>query len=294
MKRSGTEIFASFLEWVERLPGAAALGAGLGLVLLVGWVDFLTGPDLSLSFLYLIPISLLAWARGWKVGLPVSILCAGISLGTSLAAGPAPLTPLIAAWNALLLLATFLLVMFLVVKMRIARAAVDEVARVDTLTGGLTNRAFYEVIKIELDRARRYRHPFTLAYLDLDDFAEINDKFGYSIGDAVLRTVGRTLFRQIRTVDVLARLGGDEFGILLPETGPKEAEALLARLHRLLTEELNKGAWPTGLSMGATVFLSYPAHVDDIIHMADHAMASVKAGSKSAMEFTIYQEEIRG
>jgi diguanylate cyclase (GGDEF)-like protein len=294
MKKSGKEIISSFLDWVERLPDAAALGAGIGLALVVGWLDFLTGSSLSLAFFYLIPISLLTWARGRRMGLLASIVCAGISWLVSVTGSQPYLGPLAALWNCLVLLAVFLVVTILVARLKTTRRAVGQVARIDYLTGALTNRAFYEVVKIELDRARRYRHPFTLAYLDLDDFAEINNRFGYSIGDAVLRTVAKTLSRHIRTVDVLARLGGDEFAVLLPETGPKEADALLPRLHQVITEELGKGNWPTGLSMGATVFLSYPSHVDDIIHMADHAMSKVKTGSKSGVQFTIYHEELRG
>jgi diguanylate cyclase (GGDEF)-like protein len=195
-------------------------------------------------------------------------------------------------WNSAVLLGLLLLITHLFSTLRNHRLVEQKLARTDTLTGALNNRTFYDLAKMELDRARRYRHPFTVATIDLDSFKEINETFGHSIGDAVLRTVSRTISANIRTADVLARLGGDEFALLLPETGPEEARALLPRLHQRITEELGKGSWDLSVSMGATIFVSYPLHVDDIIHMADQAMYRGKKDEKRAIQITVYEEEL--
>jgi diguanylate cyclase (GGDEF)-like protein len=213
-------------------------------------------------------------------------------LWAALASGAAFTSLFALAWNTGVHFAIFLVVVFLISVLRNHLLREKELARTDVLTGALNNRAFYEAAKIELDRARRYGHPFTVAYIDLDHFKDINASFGYSIGDAVLRTVSRTISTHIRTVDILARLGGDEFALLLPETGDQAAQAMLPRLHGVVTTELQKGQWDLTLSMGATIFLACPSHVDDIIHMADHAMYKVKRDSQNAIRFTVYDDPL--
>jgi len=274
------------------MPGFLVLGIGLVLALLIGWLDYLTGPDIPLALVQLIPILLAAWVGGKKTGLALAIFCAGTSLWVGLSSGQPSSNPLISVWNSILLLGVFLLFAHLISMLRSHLKIEGRLATTDTLTGALNNRGFYDVAKVELDRARRYRHPFTVAYIDLDNFKEINDTFGHSIGDAVLRTVSKTISTNIRTADILARLGGDEFALLLPETGAEEAQALLPRLHQLVTEELAKGSWALSVSMGATIFMSYPLRVDDLIHMADQAMYKGKRDNKAAIQFTLYKEEV--
>src|SRR5204862_6902277 len=84
----------------------------------------------------------------------------------------------------------------------------------DDLTGLYNRRAFVELGKAELARARRYNHPMAVAFIDVDDFKLINDHFGHEVGDELLKTVGRTLSHSLRSTDLIARLGGDEFIVL--------------------------------------------------------------------------------
>ncbi|HTC77354.1 MAG TPA: diguanylate cyclase, partial [Terriglobales bacterium] len=99
-----------------------------------------------------------------------------------------------------------------------ALAAEKELSRSDPLTGLPNRRAFYEVALAEADRARRYRHPLSLAYLDVDNFKQVNDDYGHDAGDELLVRVAEVLRRNLRNNDIVARLGGDEFAMLLPET----------------------------------------------------------------------------
>jgi diguanylate cyclase (GGDEF)-like protein len=278
------------LGWLERLPAPVVILGALALAIGVGWVDALSGFEISLSFFYLLPIALISWARGVKAGLFISTVCALISLWASQLSDPSP-SHFVLIWNTAIRFAIFLLFTVLLARVRKHMLIESKLARTDYLTGTLNNRAFYERARLELDRARRYKRPFTVAYLDLDNFKQINDTFGHSIGDAVLRTVAKTISMHVRSIDILARLGGDEFVLLMPETGQTEAQTVLPRLHRLITGELDKGEWQQTLSMGATIFLSCPRHVDEIIHMADHAMYRVKRSNKSSIQFTIYEEE---
>ena len=103
------------------------------------------------------------------------------------------------------------------------------ISRTDGLTGLLNGRGFYEAAAVELARSTRYRHPLTLAYVDLDDFKPINDRFGHARGDEMLVAVGRAIRKACRSTDVVGRVGGDEFVVLFPETGREAAETALLK-----------------------------------------------------------------
>src|SRR5437773_2624774 len=132
--------------------------------------------------------------------------------------------------------AALLLVSQAVARLRLAHARERELARRDALTGAPNARAFYELAGAEIARARRYIHPFSVAYLDLDDFKLVNDRLGHLAGDAVLRSVARALGGVLRASDVVARLGGDEFAVLLPEAGAAPARLATDKLRQALAE----------------------------------------------------------
>ena len=283
---------SAFLEWLERQPKGSVTAAGVLLVLAVGWIDYLTGFEISLSFFYLIPIALVTWVNREKAGLWLSFLCAGIWLGASILTGSYS-SNFVLVWNMGVRLGIFLLVTMLMARLHSHLDLESRLARTDYLTGAVNSRAFYKIMEEELVRARRYQHPFALGYLDIDNFKEINDIHGHSSGDALLKKMSETIRGNIRTMDVLARLGGDEFAILLPETG-REAEATLSRLHSLLTAELCQMQDGPTMSLGVIAFLSSPADVDEVIRLVDDAMYRIKKNGKNAMLFDIYEEAVKG
>src|SRR2546430_11843366 len=91
------------------------------------------------------------------------------------------------------------------------------------LTWNENRRAFYELAGREFERARRYDHPFTLGYFDLDDYTEVAERFSPLTAEGMLRLVAESARSSIRASDVVARLGGDSFAVLLPEAGPQSA-----------------------------------------------------------------------
>src|SRR5881392_3233508 len=106
----------------------------------------------------------------------------------------------------------------------------------DELTRLENRRAFYELAGREFERARRYQHPFTIAYFDLDDFREVSRLLPQQVGDEMLRLVGGAARSSVRGSDVVARLGGDQFALLLPEAGPEAAGAAVKKLQQTLLE----------------------------------------------------------
>lgn len=156
----------------------------------------------------------------------------------------------------------------------------------DPLTGTLDRRGFHEYAEKEVVRARRYKHPVSLVYIDVDNFKEINEWFGHAGGDTVLRTIATALQHSTRKIDAVARLGGDEFGILFPETDAEAAKAAVNGLHSRIRENLKRFDRPVTVSIGAVTF-ARPDSVEAMLQGADKAMYQVKHGGKDdAIHFT--------
>jgi len=103
-------------------------------------------------------------------------------------------------------------------------------ATVDPLTGLANRRAGEDRLGAEMARSRRYGHPITLMAFDLNNFKQINDRYGHAAGDLVLREFAQKLGATVRVSDLAIRLGGDEFLALLPECRIEQASLLLNRL----------------------------------------------------------------
>jgi diguanylate cyclase (GGDEF)-like protein len=173
------------------------------------------------------------------------------------------------------------------------RRALDrerDLSSTDALTGVANTRAFYQRANTEIERARRYRHPLTLAYLDLDNFKRLNDESGHAAGDSALRAIAHTTRASLRATDFVARLGGDEFALVLPETDQSAARTAIAKLHGVLTALMRERGWPTTCSIGVVTTLPPPVSVDELVKSADNLMYRVKRQSKNAVEYDVRQE----
>jgi diguanylate cyclase (GGDEF)-like protein/PAS domain S-box-containing protein len=103
-------------------------------------------------------------------------------------------------------------------------------ANIDHLTGALSRQHFLSLAEQELARAQRYALPLVALMLDLDHFKQVNDSYGHSVGDAVLRSFVRTVKGVLRESDVIGRIGGEEFAVLLPNTTQQGGIALAHRI----------------------------------------------------------------
>jgi len=109
---------------------------------------------------------------------------------------------------------------------------VQQLAITDSLTGLYNRRHFFELAALEFDRARRYQRPLSALMLDIDHFKQVNDTYGHTIGDQVLRAVAERCRKHLRKFNVLGRYGGEEFVALLPETEPANARLVAERLRQ--------------------------------------------------------------
>jgi diguanylate cyclase (GGDEF)-like protein len=157
------------------------------------------------------------------------------------------------------------------------------VSRTDFLTGALNSRSFCDLATMELDRLRRYGRPFSLIYLDIDNFKEINDRYGHLAGDAALRQVVLSTRDMLRATDTIARLGGDEFAFLLPETDSKEARTVAGKAQDQIKRILLADHTNVTASMGVLTCREAPLNADGLIQLGDQLMYKAKnSGKKSA------------
>src|SRR5947199_8644799 len=142
------------------------------------------------------------------------------------------------AWNIAVLTALLLALGYIGFLHYRAHQRERTLARTDDLTRIDNRRAFYEIASREFERARRYGRPFTLAYCDVDDFKEVNTRFGRQVGDGILCMVAETARQSIRSRDLPARVGGVEFALPLRPAGTSAAGRVIRRLQQPLREAL--------------------------------------------------------
>jgi diguanylate cyclase (GGDEF)-like protein len=141
----------------------------------------------------------------------------------------------------------------------------QEVARTDAVTGLVTSREFFRLVDIELQRAQRYEHPFTVVYLCVEDVADVKARGRHSATDDVLRAAGRTIVGVTRGLDTVAWLRAGEIGVLMPETGPRAAMTALTRMRAALDAALRRDGAPRTVSMGAVTWIRTEITVDQLL-----------------------------
>lgn len=156
----------------------------------------------------------------------------------------------------------------------------EHLAREDTLTGLANRRHFDERLQEEWQRAVRHEHSLALLLCDIDYFKKVNDTYGHTCGDMVLKEVGRTLLHYSRTSDVVARYGGEEFVILLCEANMAQAAVAAERLRvavKALSFSPPSGSFCVSMSVGvASLEEGNPENPIQFLAQADEALYTAK------------------
>ncbi len=267
----------SFLQRRSKLELIAIAAV---LVAVPSYLTQVTGGTISFSIFYLAPVALLSWYMGLAEGILASAISAAAWLRADIVATRS--TDLMSRyWNAVVLFGFFLVTVLILSRLKAAYQQEQELSRVDFLTGVPNARAFRQVAEMEKNRVRRYKHPLTLAYLDIDNFKLVNDRFGHQTGDVLLVWVARSIKRNLGATGFVARVGGDEFAILLPETGAEAGQFVLYKLQKVLVDLAKQNAWPVTFSIGAATFLAQPESLDEMIQSADELMYEAKRNGKN-------------
>ncbi len=287
---------------LEKKPRTWTILLALCIVAIIGWIDDVTGEELHMSILYLTPVMLAAWGAGRPWGIFFCFLCAGVWLWADIHAGGVYSHAFIPIWNAGVQLGFFLIFTNILTALKEALAHERLLAQTDDLTRLANVRAFYSAVSRELTRARRNGTPFSMAYLDLDNFKIINDNRGHAEGDAILRKIGDALHAHIRDLDTAGRLGGDEFAVLYSGAGSEASEIAVGRLRESMAEIMrenlktlggsgDENAFQPTCSIGLVSFQSPPLSVDETVRIADQLMYEVKRSGKNGLRSIVWGED---
>ncbi|MBD3237423.1 MAG: diguanylate cyclase [Candidatus Eisenbacteria bacterium] len=146
----------------------------------------------------------------------------------------------------------------------------------DDLTNICNRRHFLERLQHEIDRARRYETPFSVLFLDIDNFKELNDSFGHHVGDRILAELGSVLKYWARRSDLVARYGGEEFAILLPMTDKTRARCAAERLRQKIEQHTFYRRKKLTVSIGIAGFPEDGESVDPLLGRVDEALYLAK------------------
>jgi diguanylate cyclase (GGDEF)-like protein len=269
------------------------LSGGTILTVLIGYIDYITGHETSLSLLYLIPILLVTSGLGKTSGILMGMIEGIVWTGTNIPPNVKFHLYHPFYWELLGNILICIAFAYLIYKLKKAFDREKEYARKDFVTGINNRKSFSEITQREVDRTRRYGGSFTVVYADCDNFKTINDTMGHDAGDKCLRLIAKSIEDDIREVDLVARLGGDEFAILLPATGSESAKKFIERLLKGLAETTKTNKIPVTFSMGAVTFLTAPESVENVIKRSDALMYEVKKEGKNNVKYETFREERR-
>lgn len=156
-------------------------------------------------------------------------------------------------------------------------------ATTDRLTQTYNRMKFEEIISMEMDRARRYRRLLSVSAFDIDYFKKVNDTYGHSAGDHVLKTIADIVKKNIRKTSYLFRWGGEEFIIVVPEADVNGAGILAERIRKAIEDYKFEEVGTVTVSFGITQFKEEDT-ADSLLKRADAAVYQAKANGRNRIE----------
>ncbi len=150
-------------------------------------------------------------------------------------------------------------------------AEAERLADHDVLTPLLNRRAFVREVQRAIALTRRHGTPASVIYFDLDDFKDVNDRYGHAAGDAVLIAVAERLMADVREADIVGRIGGDEFAVLLQHADLEGAQAKAAGLAKAVSARKVEAAG------GVRVSLTWGARQIGAVDSAEQALSEADA-----------------
>ena len=264
-------------------------GIAIFFTIIVGLIDEMVGPEISTTILYFIPVSIAAWYGGRFLGVVIACAAATTWLITDFVFAQEYLHSAIYLLNTFMRLGIFIFITIILTNLYKRLKAEEIAADTDVLTGALNARGFNERLAEEYARSTRNNKTFSLAFIDIDNFKEVNDTLGHSMGDFLLKEVSTTADDNLRKTDHFARLGGDEFAILFSETDANIVKAAYSHVHDHLLELVQLNQWPISFSVGVVSFDVLPDNPTQAIKIADEIMYSVKKSTKNNVVYKTWR-----
>jgi len=179
------------------------------------------------------------------------------------------------------------------IQLKEARDRIQLLSNRDTLTGALNRVGFRAHMERAMARSERYGFNTALLYINMDQFANINDHYGETDGDLLIQTISRRLINKMRNTDSIARLGGDEFAVVLEDvSSPQDVELIAAKMLKSIAAPmiLSEQQVSIDASIGAAIFPDDGKEFSELVDFARSAMQQAKTieGSK----FIRYSEQL--
>ena len=266
-------------RWARWLDG---LVVSLGLAV-VGLIDFVTGAEVQVVSLYFLPLAFAAWRLGAASAVFASMLSTIVWLAALYANGTRYQSDAVWAINFVTQAVAFTTVSLLVSTLSAKLRQEAFLRRTDTLTSLLNRQAFLDQAGTALSLCRRHGHSCALAFIDLDNFKQANDRFGHAHGDDLLRTCGEILIASVRASDITARLGGDEFVVFLPQASHDDAVAVAQRVLDAIVRSADFGAAGVTASVGLVVDARSAVALQELLGRADRQMYRAKEQGKNRL-----------
>lgn len=258
----------------------------VGGIVVVWVVDLYTGVHVRIFPLYFLPLALAAKRLGLRGALLASLLASVAWVMAQYLGGRE--YPYWVYWpiNFVTQGAAFVLVSWLVARLETRLASERLLSRTDALTGLLNSRAFHEHAARALSHTQLSNQAVTLAYLDLDRFKQVNDRFGHEAGDRLLSVIGLLLKSKLGRSGLVARVGGDEFAVLLPGFDKAAATQLLEEARCALLASPEVSAVGVSASIGGVSHQHGLITLNELIRQADAQMYEVKSAGRNAVRVT--------
>lgn len=157
----------------------------------------------------------------------------------------------------------------------------------DSLTGVFSRGHFIEMANMEIDRARRFAEPLSVAMFDIDHFKAINDTYGHAAGDKVIVALTQSIAGYIRKIDFVGRLGGEEFALLLPRANKEPALEVAQRLRLIVSEQavdIGEAEVNFTVSVGVAALRPTTRDLPDLLRNADAALYKAKREGRNRAE----------
>ena len=169
------------------------------------------------------------------------------------------------------------------IRLRLKSRELERIAMMDPLLDIANRRLLEKRIDHELKKLQQAHRESALMFIDIDNFKDVNDRFGHKVGDAMLATVSEILHLATRQTDTPARLGGDEFVILLPNTTIEEAQVVASRIMdaTAVIDDVAETTVNCTLSIGIAIATREMANVTDWLQAADDALYRAKRDGKN-------------
>jgi diguanylate cyclase (GGDEF)-like protein len=276
--------FQKVNDYFKNNPKNVSFVWGYCFFIIICCLDCQVHPKISLSILYLFPVSLITWFVSKEAGFVASGLSTIAGFVSKSHSETIQGNTLVTFWNATVMLIVFLTVSSLLLRLRDSLQQEQRLARNDRTTEVANKRLFLELAEREVRKVQRYRHPLTVINLDIDDFKKFNHKFGRKVGDQLLYIAAQALKNSIRDTDIIGRICDDEFVILLPGIGYELSHSVICRVKSQLLKTMENNQWSVTFSIAAVTFINPPETTDEMLQQADHLMYLVKNNGKNQLK----------